>query len=88
MQTEDGKEKALAKRYIDILGKRLVIYRIDIPRTTIVRISHHHSIKTDDVVKACHAVGKVRLVRCRLTGVLDVQFTLAEWPNMLKILNR
>lgn len=86
-QAEDDKEIALANHSIYILGKRLLIYRIDAPRTTVVRILHH-SIEGNKVIQVCKSLGKIRSFSMRQPDAIDVHFKLAEWPNMIKILNR
>ncbi|OMO69016.1 Nucleotide-binding, alpha-beta plait [Corchorus capsularis] len=84
-ETEDDKERALAKHSIHVSGKELPIIRIDAPRTTVARISN---IKPDtSVQKICSSYGKVVLSKRRANGIVDVYFKLAEWPNMLNIIN-
>nr|XP_027116596.1 uncharacterized protein LOC113734306 isoform X1 [Coffea arabica] len=87
-ETEDGKEIALAKHSLDVLGKRLQISRIDAPRTTVVRVLYNQSVKGSKIIQVCNSLGKTRFVRMRSPGIMDIHFKLAEWPNMLKILNR
>lgn len=87
-QTEIGKERALAKQSINVMGRHLVILRIDCPRTTAVRISSRGSFEKKDVVSLCKSLGNISSSKVRASNVLDVEFKLAEWPNMLKILNR
>lgn len=88
-ETEDGKERALAKFSIVVLGKRLFIFRIDTPRTTVVRISIPNIPgtvkKLGPILQSC---GKVRSSQFRHNGIMDVHFSITEWPNMLKILNK
>ncbi|CDO99252.1 unnamed protein product [Coffea canephora] len=88
LSTEDGKEIALAKHSLDVLGKRLQISRIDAPRTTVVRVLYNQSVKGSKIIQVCNSLGKTRFVRMRSPGIMDIHFKLAEWPNMLKILNR
>ncbi|OMO95424.1 hypothetical protein COLO4_15896 [Corchorus olitorius] len=84
-ETEDDKERALAKHSIHVSGKKLPIIRIDAPRTTVVRISN---VKPGTEVYAiCCSYGGVKHCKKRASGVLDVCFKLAEWPNMLNIIN-
>ncbi|KAL0433259.1 UNVERIFIED_CONTAM: hypothetical protein Slati_2660200 [Sesamum latifolium] len=87
-ETENGKERALAKQSINVLGRHLVMLRIDSPRTTVVRISNIESLKTSNILSECKSMGEIIGVHNRAPDILDVHFGLAEWSNMLKILNR
>ncbi|KAL8121921.1 hypothetical protein AgCh_018596 [Apium graveolens] len=86
-ETEDGKDRALAKQSIVVFGNRLFIYRVDAPRTTIVRIKttipnvskHIEIFRTFGSIRNCHQ---------RSRTVLDLHFSITEWPNMLQILNK
>ncbi|KAE8660074.1 hypothetical protein F3Y22_tig00116958pilonHSYRG00030 [Hibiscus syriacus] len=84
-ETEDAKERALAQQSILVSGRKLSILRIDAPMTTVVRISNvnHNS----DFRKICNSYGEVKYLVTRTMGVVDVHFKLAEWPNMLNIVN-
>ncbi|GLT42138.1 hypothetical protein SLA2020_161570 [Shorea laevis] len=84
-ETEDAKERALAKHSMYISGKQLLIFRIDSPMTTVVRISNIKSLAK--VHSICNSYGKTKLVKCRSSDIVDVQFKFVEWPNMLKIVN-
>ncbi|XP_030923977.1 uncharacterized protein LOC115950854 isoform X1 [Quercus lobata] len=85
-ETEDSKERAIAKHSIYISGKQLLIFRIDAPRTTVVRVSNINSLqgKIHDI---CSSFGEVKAIVMRYAGTGDVHFKLCEWPNMLHILN-
>ncbi|KAI8003693.1 hypothetical protein LOK49_LG08G00707 [Camellia lanceoleosa] len=88
-QTEDAKERALEKLSINVCGKQLLIFRIDAPRTTVVRISNLYSAEAKKkLFSICRSYGKVKVVGFRHKEIRDVHFMLSEWPNMLKILNR
>ncbi|KAI3459527.1 hypothetical protein Pfo_016190 [Paulownia fortunei] len=87
-ETEIGKERALRKQSINVLGRHLVLLRIDSPRTTVVRISSIHSFDPKNILSICRSLGDIRLSFRRSPDMLDVHFGIAEWPNMLKILNR
>ncbi|KAL1561715.1 hypothetical protein AAHA92_04384 [Salvia divinorum] len=88
LETEIGKERALAKQSINVLGRHLVMLRIDCPRTTAVRItSSSFPLVEGDVVQICRSLGDVRASSSRAANVLDVHFKVSEWPNMVKILN-
>lgn len=87
LQSEMGKERALAKQFINISGRQLVMLRIDCPRTTVVRISTMDQRFYKEITSICRSLGDVDLVKIRVRGILDVQFKLSEWPNMVKILN-
>ncbi|XP_059650858.1 uncharacterized protein LOC132296876 [Cornus florida] len=88
-ETEDAKERALAKHSIVLLGKQLFIFRIDAPITTVVRISNLNLPEASKKVNSiCKAYGQVKCVVHRSADTIDVHFRLAEWPNMVKILNR
>lgn len=87
MQSEIGKERALAKQSINILGKQLPMLRIDCPRTTVVRISTVVNQHIKEIKSICQLLGNVNLIKRRSSSTLDVHFKLAEWPNMVKILN-
>lgn len=67
----------------------MFIFRIDTPRTTVARISIPKipaaAKKLDPILKSC---GKVRSSRFRRGNIMDVYFSITEWPNMLKILNK
>ncbi|EYU32569.1 hypothetical protein ABFS82_14G026900 [Erythranthe guttata] len=87
-ESEIGKERALAKQWINVLGRRLVMLRVDSPRTTVVRIIGRNQSKMKNILAECRLLGKVGASFSRTPGVLDVHFELDEWPNMLKIINR
>lgn len=87
LQTEDSKERAIAKHSIYISGKQLLIFRIDAPRTTVVRVSNINSIQ-GKIRAICSSLGEVKAIVFRSAGTGDVHFKLCEWPNMLHILNR
>ncbi|XP_060181117.1 uncharacterized protein LOC132610769 isoform X1 [Lycium barbarum] len=87
-ETVEGKEIAIEKHSLIVLGERLSILRIDPPRTTIVRISNVDSLAMGKVTSVCKKLGKTRQFFPRTNDILDVHFKLAEWPRMLEILNR
>ncbi|KAL2242619.1 UNVERIFIED_CONTAM: hypothetical protein Sindi_0379900 [Sesamum indicum] len=87
-ESENGKERALAKQSINVLGRHLLMLRIDSPRTTVVRISNIESLKISNILSTCKSMGEIISVLNRAADILDVRFGLAEWPNMLNILNR
>ncbi|XP_073276278.1 uncharacterized protein [Primulina huaijiensis] len=87
-ETEIGKERALVKHSINVLGKQLAVLRIDVPRTTVVRVSYIDSIPHENIMSVCSSFGKVRVPIIRCPGILDVHYKLTEWPNMWNILNR
>ncbi|XP_042062170.1 uncharacterized protein LOC121806255 isoform X1 [Salvia splendens] len=88
LETETGKERALAKQSINVLGRHLIILRIDCPRTTAVRItSSRFHLSGGDVTQICRSLGDVSASFSRDVNVLDVHFKVSEWPNMVKILN-
>ncbi|KAK9289289.1 hypothetical protein L1049_017765 [Liquidambar formosana] len=87
-ETEDAKEKAIAKHSIDVLGERLLIFRIDAPRTTVVRMSIKNlQNPLKSVQSILTSYGQVKHIQLRNKDTLDAYFNLAEWPNMLNILN-
>ncbi|XP_009102625.1 uncharacterized protein LOC103828748 [Brassica rapa] len=86
-ETEDGKERALAAHSVDVQNKQLFISRIDIPRTTVARISNLSGSMTGDLRKLCMPYGQIKQMFHRGKGVADVHFDISEWPNMLTILN-
>ncbi|CAN7127123.1 unnamed protein product [Brassica rapa subsp. narinosa] len=86
-ETEDGKERALAAHSVDVQNKPLFISRIDIPRTTVARISNLSGLMTGDLRKLCMPYGQIKQMFHRGKGVADVHFDISEWPNMLTILN-
>ncbi|KAK1390661.1 RRM domain-containing protein [Heracleum sosnowskyi] len=87
-ETEDGKDRALAKQSIVVFGKRLFIYRVDTPRTTIVRIKTMLPGILSKHSPIFKAFGKIRASHQRSTTITDVHFCITEWPNMLQILNK
>ncbi|XP_031098903.1 uncharacterized protein LOC116002860 isoform X2 [Ipomoea triloba] len=87
-ETEEGKENALTRHSINVLGRRLLIFRVDVPRTTVVRISNVLCIPIKKLILLCKSFGKLRRVLHRNGNIMDVHFRLAEWPNMATILNR
>nr|GMD77272.1 GPI-anchored adhesin-like protein precursor [Ipomoea batatas] len=87
-ETEEGKENALTRHSINLLGRRLQIFRVDVPRTTVVRISNVLCIPVKKLILLCKSFGKLRRVSHRNGNIMDVHFRLAEWPNMATILNR
>ncbi|CAN7077270.1 unnamed protein product [Brassica oleracea var. botrytis] len=86
-ETEEGKERAVAAHSVDVLNKKLFISRIDIPRTTVARISNLSGLMTGDLRKLCVPYGQIKQMFHRGKGVADVHFDISEWPNMLTILN-
>uniref|UniRef100_A0A2N9FDQ4 RRM domain-containing protein n=1 Tax=Fagus sylvatica TaxID=28930 RepID=A0A2N9FDQ4_FAGSY len=86
-ETEDSKERAIAKHSIHVSGKQLLIFRIDAPRTTVVRISNFGDSK-GGIHRICRSYGEVKRIVDRYLGSMDMHFKLCEWPNMLHILNR
>ncbi|KAL6526612.1 hypothetical protein OROGR_015702 [Orobanche gracilis] len=88
-ETEIGKERALAKQFINVLGRDLVMLKIDCPRTTVVRIvSNINSVGIPNLLSVCRSLGDVKFWIRRNNDILDVHFGFAEWPKMLEILNR
>lgn len=89
LQTEEAKEMALAKRTIHVQGQKLSIFRIDVPRTTVIRISNFESWSgRKKIQKICNSYGQVKNLLIRSHLAVDVHFKIGEWPNMLNILNR
>lgn len=88
MQTGDAKERALAKHSISVLGKQLLIFRVDAPRTTVVRIQNVNPKCYGSVKSICKSYGKIKIIKPRYSDVVDVHFWIGDWPNMLNILNR
>ncbi|KAJ4843854.1 hypothetical protein Tsubulata_037217 [Turnera subulata] len=84
---EGAKERALEKHSINVSGQKLLIFRVDAPRTTVVRINNVDTQNTGSVKSICKAYGKIRLIAVRQTGVVDVHYSDADWPNMLDTLN-
>ncbi|WOH12707.1 hypothetical protein DCAR_0832215 [Daucus carota subsp. sativus] len=87
-ETEDGKERALAKQSIVVLGKHLFIFRVDAPRTTVVRIKTMSPLVRFKYTSTFRSLGKIRTVQVRSPLILDIHFCITEWPNMLQILNK
>lgn len=93
-ETEDAKERAIAAYSINVQGKQLLIFRIDVPRTTVIRITNFDETVfsrprlSAKIISICRSYGEVYREKLRGQGILDVYFKLAEWPNMLSILNR
>lgn len=71
-----------------------MIFRIDVPRSTVIRITNFdetvfsESMLSAKIISVCRSYGEVYSQTLRGKGILDVYFKLAEWPNMLSILNR
>ncbi|PQQ17244.1 uncharacterized protein Pyn_34166 [Prunus yedoensis var. nudiflora] len=87
-ETEDAKETAIAACSINVEGKQLSILRIDVPRTTVIRISNFGETVSKKRFKSiCKSHGQVKHMKGRGRDIVDVHFMLAEWPNMLTILN-
>ncbi|VVA16114.1 PREDICTED: RNA-binding (RRM/RBD/RNP motifs) family [Prunus dulcis] len=87
-ETEDAKETAIAACSINVEGKQLSILRIDVPRTTVVRISNFGgTVSKKRFQTICNSHGQVKQRKDRGRDIVDVHFKLAEWPNMLTILN-
>ncbi|KAL6954949.1 hypothetical protein U1Q18_044391 [Sarracenia purpurea var. burkii] len=88
LETEEAKQRALERHSINVSGKPLLIFRIDAPRTTVLRISNlYYPQVKGNFASICNSYGKVKSVVVRSKVIVDVHFKLAEWPNMLKILN-
>ncbi|OVA03861.1 RNA recognition motif domain [Macleaya cordata] len=86
-ETEDAKEKAIAASSVTVLGNQNSVLRIDVPITTVIRISNVLISKGTNVRTTCSLHGQVKRVLERGSDTVDVHFKLAEWPNMVKILN-
>ncbi|XP_055813727.1 uncharacterized protein LOC129883155 isoform X2 [Solanum dulcamara] len=86
-ETVEGKEIAIEKHSLIMLGETLSILRIDAPRTTVVRISNIPQ-PAMEVITFCKYLGQTRHFFMRTTGIMDVHFKFAEWPRMLEIINR
>ncbi|KAM1172147.1 hypothetical protein ACFXTH_022410 [Malus domestica] len=87
-ETEEAKEIAITAHTIRVQGKLLPIYRIDVPRTTVVRISNFdETVSLTQIQHICKSHGEIKRAKERSKGIVDVQFKLAEWPNMWTILN-
>ncbi|KAL6194760.1 hypothetical protein ACLB2K_035836 [Fragaria x ananassa] len=93
-ETEDAKERAIAAYSINVQEKQLLILRIDVPRTTVIRVTSvddalfSNTKVLSDIVSVCSSSGGVGKVKLRNMGMLDVYFNLDHWPKMLSILNR
>ncbi|CAK7327276.1 unnamed protein product [Dovyalis caffra] len=85
--SEDAKERALAKHLIQVSGKQLSIFRVDAPRTTVVRILNINPQCQNNVLSVCKSFGKPMRMKFRDESMVDVYFKIDEWPNMLNILN-
>lgn len=88
LQTEDGKERALAKQSIVVLGKHLLIFRVDAPRTTVVRIKTMSPRVAFKYKLTFQFLGKIKACRERSPFILDLHFCITEWHNILQILNK
>ncbi|XP_010466671.1 PREDICTED: uncharacterized protein LOC104746834 isoform X2 [Camelina sativa] len=86
-ETEDGKERALAEHSISICNTQLFISRIDIPRTTVARISNLSESAGRNVRALCSPYGQIKQVYMKGYDIADVHFDISDWPNMLTILN-
>ncbi|GER41716.1 RNA-binding (RRM/RBD/RNP motifs) family protein [Striga asiatica] len=71
-ETETGKERALAERFINVLGRQLLMQRIDIPRTTAVRISSTLALRQDTLHSVCESLGIVRSTVQRSLNGLEI----------------
>ncbi|KAK4732587.1 hypothetical protein R3W88_025575 [Solanum pinnatisectum] len=87
-ETVEGKEIAIAKHSLIMLGETLSILRIDAPRTTIVRVSNIPDPSRPKVISFCKSLGQTRYFFTKAFGNMDVHFKFAEWPRMLEIINR
>ncbi|XP_078167754.1 uncharacterized protein LOC144562411 isoform X2 [Carex rostrata] len=89
-ETEESKERVLEAASVTVLGKKLQIYRVHAPKTTVVRVFKVNS-QTDErkiqEISNKFSDGKVKRVVQRGTDIFDVHFKLSELPKMLKILN-
>lgn len=77
-QTEIDKERALAKQSINVLGRHLVMLRIDCPRITVIRISNMDSLKVKNIMSICRSLGDISTSVPRGPDILDVYFKFAE----------
>ncbi|KAI8560864.1 hypothetical protein RHMOL_Rhmol04G0288800 [Rhododendron molle] len=88
LATEEAKQRALERNSIIVSGKLLRIFRIDAPRTTVVRISNLCYPEVQNKFEGiCGSYGRVKHVVVRSKDIVDVHFNITEWPNMLRILN-
>ncbi|KAG1353956.1 putative COP1-interacting protein 7 [Cocos nucifera] len=88
-ESEESKEMALAVATVFVLGKKLMIYRIDAPKTTVVRISRvNHRTGITKIQNICESYGQVKRIIGRDVDTFDVHFKLSEYGNMVEILNR
>lgn len=97
MQTLESVEKAISKHSISLAvskhsislaGKQPYVLRVDVPRTTVVRISNYSYDKDKRLLFVCSKYGAVRRVLRRSSDMVDVHFEVMELPNMLHIVNR
>lgn len=90
LQSEESKERALALATVSVLGKKLMIHRIDAPKTTVVRISRVNPLISGitSIQNICESYGQVKRIIGRDIDTFDVHFKLSEYSNMVKILNR
>ncbi|KAL3578020.1 hypothetical protein D5086_019524 [Populus alba] len=86
-ESEEAKERALAKHFLQVSGKQLSIFRVDAPRTTVVRILNINPQCRSNVLTICKSFGKLWRMKLRRDTIADVYFKIDEWPNMLNILN-
>ncbi|KAJ6721732.1 hypothetical protein OIU85_024791 [Salix viminalis] len=86
-ESEDAKDRALAKHFLQVSGKQLSIFRVDAPRTTVVRILNINPQCRSNVPTICKSFGKLWRMKLRHENIADVYFKIDEWPNMLNILN-
>ncbi|XP_008802180.2 uncharacterized protein LOC103716090 [Phoenix dactylifera] len=88
-ESEESKERALAVATVSVVGKKLTIYRIDAPKTTVVRISRVNPLSgITRIQNICESYGQVKRIIGRDIDTFDVHFKLSEYGNMVKILNR
>ncbi|CAN4091099.1 unnamed protein product [Withania somnifera] len=87
-ETVEGKEIAIEKHSLIVHGEKLSIFRIDAPRTTIVRISNVPGPARRELISFCKKLGETVAFFTRTFDIMDVHYKVAEWPRMLEIINR
>ncbi|EFJ10661.1 hypothetical protein SELMODRAFT_447288 [Selaginella moellendorffii] len=87
-KSEIEKDTALAASKVILGGKSLKLTRVDIPLTTVVRLSNIPADAREKIASSYKSYGQVDKVDPRMDGVVDIYYSASEIKNMAKILDK
>ncbi|KAG0575191.1 hypothetical protein KC19_VG325500 [Ceratodon purpureus] len=86
---DGARERALSGRTVHLSGMQYTISRLDLVKTSVVRLSNVGAgVRTVQIQAACELIGRVEKVVTRCDGIVDVYFHSTELENMPRIMSR